>query len=99
MKLTIDDDYDFEANKVIPKPDPNHPTRGSTSLLAFGEPTWEPRARLYLEKGILKMKEKDWKNIMKVVAETTTILKKKGHHGGACLTEEDAELSWESESD
>ena len=94
MKLAIDDDYNFEVGKVIPKPDPNHRTRVSTTTLAFSEPIWEPRARWYLEKGILKMKEKDWKNIMKVFAHNPTAKKK----GRAPLKDED-ELSWESEAE
>ena len=44
------------------------------------------------------MKEKDWNNIMKAIANntTTTNLKKKGR---APVTEEEAELSWESETE
>jgi predicted SprT family Zn-dependent metalloprotease len=49
---------------------------------------------LYLEKGIQKMKDKDWKNIMGAVANITGTSLKKGR---APVTEEDAELSWESE--
>jgi len=69
-----------------------------TSVLAFGESIWEPRARFHLEKGIAKMKEKDWKRIMTAVANnaSTNSLKKKGRMP---VTEEEAELVWDSESD
>jgi hypothetical protein len=94
----IDGDYDFEANKVIPKPDPSYPTRLLTSILAFGKSIWEPRARFHLEKGIMKMKEKDWKRIMTAVANNvaTKPLKKKGRMP---VMEEEAELVWDSESE
>ena len=97
MSLVIANNFDFESNKVAPRIDPNNPTRVTTSMLTFSEPIWEPRARLYAT-GISKMKEKDWNNIMKAIANntTTTNLKKKGR---APVTEEEAELSWESETE
>lgn len=64
-------------------------------MFAFSETTWQPRAELYL-KGILKLKEKDWKNIMKAVNENpsiNTFLKK----GRAAATEEEMDLVWDSE--
>ena len=97
MSLVIANDFDFQSNKVIPRVDPTNPTKVTTSMLAFGEPIWEPRARLYLEKGIVKMKDKDWKSIMKAIADIAgTSLKKRSY---APVTEEEAELSWESESE
>ena len=90
MKLTIDDDFDFNTNKLIAKPDQGHPTKKlTTNMFAFSETIWQPRAELYL-KGILKIKEKDWKTIMK--AENPTAKK-----GRAVATEEEMDLVWDSE--
>lgn len=66
-------------------------------MFAFSEALWAPRASFHLEKGILKMKEKDWKQIMKAVTENpvaNSVLKKKGR---AFATEEEMELAWDSE--
>ncbi len=98
--------YNFIANKLVPKPDPNHArVKLTTGMFAFSEATWEPRANFYLEKGILKLKEKDWSNIMKAAAEYSSVIKllekpspsKKRH---VSPTEEEMELAWnESGSD
>ena len=62
LTLTTNNDYDFVTNKLIPKHDPNHPMgKLTTSMFAFSEAAWESRAKFYLEKGISKLKEKDWK--------------------------------------
>ena len=87
-------------NKLVPKPDPSHPKkRLTTSMFAFSETAWQARVELY-GKGISKLKEKDWKNIMRAAAEysnvvkTSTTSKGKNH---AAVTEEDLELTWDSE--
>jgi hypothetical protein len=38
-------------------------------MFAFSENFWKGRVEFYLEKGISKLKEKDWKHIMKAAAE------------------------------
>lgn len=100
MTLTIDGDYDFDMNKLVPKPDPSHQKKKfTTSMFVFSETAWQARVELY-GKAILKLKEKDWKNIMSAVAEysnvvkTSTTSKGKNH---AAVTEEDLELTWDSE--
>lgn len=89
LKLTINDEYDFKRNRIVSKLTPNN-------TLAFGEPMWEPRARLY-KSGITKMKEKEWKSIL--AAATNEDVSGKGCRGAPVATEEKAELSWDSDSD
>jgi hypothetical protein len=100
LTLTVNDDYDFVANKLIPKHDPNHAgMKMTTGMFAFCETVWEPRANFYLEKGISKLKEKDWGNIMKAASKYSSVIKllekpspsKKRH---LSPTEEEMELAW-----
>jgi hypothetical protein len=51
-------------------------------------------------KGISKLKEKDWKNIMRAAAEYSNVVKTSTASKGknrAAVTEEDLELTWDSE--
>ena len=104
LLLTVDNDYDFVTNKLVPKPDPSHPTRKPTmTMLAFSETIWEPRAEFYLEKGVSKLKEKDWENVMKAAASYSNVIKaplsSKGKQRAPAVMEEELELTWDSESD
>ena len=101
----MNDDYDFDTNKLIPKADPSHPTQKlTTSIFAFSETTWEPRAEFYLEKSIAKLKEKEWEKIMDAASEYSTIIKGKPSKGKGTVksrvqpTEEEHELEY-SDSD
>jgi hypothetical protein len=105
LELTIKNDYDFDANKFIPKPDMSHPMQKlTTSMFAFSETTWEPRVEFYLEKSILNLKEKDWESIMSGAAEYSNIRlkpspsKRKGNNR-VQATEEELELEYDSDSD
>jgi hypothetical protein len=99
LTLCINDDYDFVTNKLIPKPDPNHPNRKPTiNMFSFSEACWKPKVDLYLEKGIGKLKEKDWKNILNAVAKCSNFVKP-SQSTGKILTQEELELVWDSESD
>ena len=56
----------------------------------------------YLEKGISKLKEKDWKNVMKGAAEhsgSAFISKSTSLQKASQPTEEELEMDWESDSD
>ena len=76
MTLCINGDYDFVTNKLIPKPDPNHPNRKPTiNMFAFSKACWKPKVDFYLEKGIVKLKEKDWKNISNTVTKSSNFVK------------------------
>jgi hypothetical protein len=103
LKLTIDDDYDFHTNKLIPQPDLTHPMKKSTTaMFAFSESSWEPRVAFHLEKGIPKLKERDWDNIMKAAAEYSNFMqvnKPNSKKSRIVATEEELELSWGSDSD
>jgi hypothetical protein len=101
----MNDDYDFDTNKLIPKADPGHPTqKPTTSMFAFSETTWEPRAELYLEKSIAKLKEKEWERIMDAAGEYSNIIKGKPSKGKEKVkskvqpTEEERELEYDSDS-
>lgn len=103
LELTINNDYDFDAGKLIPKPDPNHAKQKlTTSMFAFSEAIWEPRAEFYLEKSILELKDKEWKKIMDAAAEYSNVIKKPSSKGKgrACVktTEEELELEYDSGS-
>src|SRR6266545_8112471 len=77
LTLCIHGDYDFVTNKLVLKPDLSHPTkRLSTNMFAFSEGSWKSRVEFYLEKGISKLKEKDWTNIMKGAAEHSAFISK-----------------------
>ena len=108
LELSLHNDYDFETNKLIPKPDPNHPMqKPTTSMFAFSEATWEPRAEFYLEKSISMLKDKEWKNIMDAAAEYSNVIKvmqfpSKGKGKARSrveVTEEEQELEYDSDSD
>jgi hypothetical protein len=107
LELTINNHYDFDANKLIPKPDPSHPKRKlTTSMFAFSETTWEPRVQFYLEKSISKLKEKEWESIMIAAAEYSTVIKAKSSSKGKGkatsriqATEEELELAYDSNSE
>jgi hypothetical protein len=71
-------------------------------MFAFSETIWEPRAECYLEKGISKLKEKDWENIMKAAANYSTLIKLSSTLKGkqrVVATEEELDLVWDSDSD
>jgi hypothetical protein len=101
LTLCVHGDYDFVTNKLIPKPDPGHPTkRPSTNMFAFSEGTWKCRVEFYLEKGISKLKEKDWTNIMKGAAEHSAFVSKSSSASARNAlepTEEELEMVWESD--
>jgi len=104
LTLCSDGDYDFVTNKLIPKPDPSHPMkRLSTNMFAFSESSWKCRAEFYLEKGMLKLKEKDWKNIMEGAAEYSVFVSKskssRSEQKASEPTEEELEMDWDSDSD
>jgi len=105
LKITIEDKYDFDTHKVIPQPDPSHPARKlTTSMFAFSETLWLPKIQSHLEKSMPKLKEKDWKKIMKEVGQFTnavTLKAGKSSGKGRAMPEDDdeLELSWESDSD
>jgi len=98
LSLCVNGDYDFITNKLIPKPDPNHPNKKPTvNMFAFSEACWKPKIDLYLEKGIVKLKEKDWKNILSAVAKSSNFVKP-NRPTGKILTQEELELVWDSDS-
>jgi len=72
-------------------------------MFAFSENSWKGRVEFYLKKGISKLKENDWKHIMKVVAEYSSFVMKPKltvHAWKASEpTKEDLEMEWESASD
>jgi hypothetical protein len=69
LLLCTNGDYDFVTNKLIPKSDPSHPgKKPMTTMFAFSEGPWKPRVDFYLEKGVAKLKERDWKKIMMAAA-------------------------------
>ena len=101
--MTIEGSYDFNVNKLIPKPDQNHPTKKpTTNMFAFSETVWEPRVQFYLM-GLLKLKEKDWTNILNAAAEYSNhIIKISPTSKGkkcALATEEELDFNWDSESE
>jgi len=99
--LTINDDYNYETGKLIPKADPNYPTKKpTTSMFAFSETVWEPRAALYL-KNILTLREKEWEKIMTVTMEYSKIpLSSKGKGRATNVkTEDELQLIWDTDSD
>ena len=76
MTLCINSDYNFVANKLIPKPDPNHPNRKPTiNMFAFSKACWKLKVDFHLEKRITKLKEKDWKNISNTMTKSSTFMK------------------------
>ena len=99
MKLAINDGYDFLSNKLIAKPDPTHPKKYTTNMFAFSESSWEPRALFHLEKGISKLKTKDWEGIMTAAAEYSSVINlkvdKPKKNLALATEEEELELSWE----
>ncbi len=101
LLLTIDDDYDYETGKLIPKADPNHPTKKpTTSMFAFSETVWELRAALYL-KNILTLREKEWEKIMTAAMEYSKIPPSSKGKGRATnvKTEDELQLTWDTDSD
>jgi len=72
-------------------------------MFAFSKAAWEPRATFYLEKGIMKLKEKDWKNIMNAAAEYSNTIKSDNSSSTTrkhfSMTEEELDLVWDSESE
>jgi len=70
-------------------------------MFAFSEGSWKGRVEFYLEKGISKLKEKDWTNIMKGAAEHSTFILKSTASSASALepTEEELEMEWESDED
>ena len=72
-------------------------------MFAFSESSWKSRVEFYLQKGILNLREKDWKNIMKAAAEYSIFVPKSNEQANTQTaskpTEEELELVWDSESD
>lgn len=72
-------------------------------MFSFSEAIWEPRANFYLEKSILKLKDKEWKKIMDAAAEYSNVIKKPLSKGKGKahikITEEELELEYDSGSD
>jgi hypothetical protein len=104
LELTVSGDYNFDTNKLIPKPNPNHPLQKlTTSMFAFSEGAWEPRVMFYLEKSILTLKDKEWDDIMDAAGEYLSIMKPSKGKGKvrSCvqMTEEEQELKYDSDSD
>ena len=106
LTLTVNNNYDFELKKLIPKADPSHPSRKpTTTMFAFSETTWEPRTIIYLENSISNLKKKDWEKIMESAAEYSNIINaqrsvsSKGKQQTQVTAEEEEELAWDSDSD
>jgi len=106
IELALHNDYDFETNKLIPKPDPNHPMqKPTTSMFSFSKAIWEPRAEFYLNKGISKLKDKEWESIMNAAAEYSNIIMEKQcpskgkQKARVQATEEERELEYDSDSE
>jgi hypothetical protein len=103
LRLCSNSDYDFVTSKLILKADPSHLLkRPSTNMFAFSESTWKPRIEFYLEKGISNLEDKDWKNVMKAVAEYSTFVTKPATSStkkASGPTEEELELEWDADSD
>jgi hypothetical protein len=103
--LCVNGNYDFVANKLIPKPDPSHPMkRLSTNMFAFSKSSWKGRAEFHLGKGISKLKEKDWTKIMTAAAKYSIFISKSKSSASVIPeatgpTEEERELEWESDED
>ena len=65
-------------------------------MFAFSEACWKLKVDFYLEKGIAKLKEKDWKNISNAVTKSSNFVKP-SRSAGKVLTQEELELVWDSE--
>jgi hypothetical protein len=100
LNICVNGDYDFITNKFIPKPDPGHPNKKlTTNMLAFSEALWKPRVEFHLEKGIAKLKKKDWSNIMEHVMRLSNLAgDSEAGTSRTTRTEEELELAWESDS-
>ncbi len=99
MNICVNGDYDFVLNKFIPKTDPGHPNKKlTTNMFAFSEALWKPRVEFFLEKGVAKLKKKDWKNIMDRMTQLSNFAVMDVEAGGTTRTEEELELAWESDS-
>ena len=99
MTLCANGNYDFVTNKLIPKPDLNHPNRKPTiNIFAIREACPKLKVDFYLEKGIANLKEKDWKNILNVVTKSSNLVKPPQPTGKVSIQEE-LEPVWDSESD
>lgn len=71
-------------------------------MFAFSETVWEPRVELYLEKGVVKLKQKDWTNILNAASEYSNFIKISPTSKAkkpALMMEEELELAWDSESE
>lgn len=101
MNISVNGDYDFITNKFIPKPDPSQANkRLTTNMLAFSEVLWKPKVEFHLEKGIAKMKKKDWSNVMDGTMQFLRLVDSEaGTRTNRNVTEEEQELTWESDSD
>ena len=106
MELTINNDYDYKSNKLIPKLNPNHSSQKlTTSIFAFSKAIWEPRVEFYQEKSVLKLKDKDWEAIMNALSkylgrakEALSKGKGKVHSHVPAMAEEELELKYDSDS-
>jgi len=68
-----------------------------TNMFAFSEAAWKSRVEFYLKKGIAKLKEKDWENIMKAVMQLSNFVKP--DEPWRTMNEEELELKWDSDLD
>jgi hypothetical protein len=75
------------------------------AMFAFSKSIWEPRVIFYLEKSILKLRDKEWEAIMDAASEYSNVIKtqqapSKGK-GKARVqaTEEERELEYECSSE
>ena len=76
LTLCVNSNYNFVTNKLIPKTDPNHPNRKPTiNMFAFSKACPKLKVNFYLEKGIAKQKEKDWKKILNMVTKSLNFVK------------------------
>ncbi len=66
-------------------------------MFAFSEAAWKSRVEFYLKKGIAKLKEKDWENIMKAVMQLSNFVKP--DEPWRTMNEEELELKWDSDLD
>ncbi len=76
-------------------------------MFAFSKAIWEPRVEFYLEKSVLKLKDKEWDAIMDAASKYSSIIKAKqallkgkgkaGSHIQAM--EEEHELEYDSNSE
>lgn len=74
------------------------------AMFAFSKAAWEPRTIVYLEKGVSKLKEKNWKKILEAASEYANVIKQKSPalskgKEREIATKDEMEFAWNSDSD